>query len=160
MRLTLRTLLAYLDEILEPDQAEQLSQKIRESDFASGLVHRIRNSMGRLRISSPAVHGTGLGNDANTVAQYLDNQLPGDRVSDFEKICLESDMHLAEVASCHQILTLVLGEPAEVSEPLRARIYAIPHQYESLPTGADRVPRTEALDCIGVGLAASGAGKH
>ncbi|MEM8679610.1 MAG: hypothetical protein AAGF97_09690 [Planctomycetota bacterium] len=140
MRLTLRTLLAYLDEILEPDQAEQLSQKIRESDFASGLVHRIRNSMGRLRISSPAVHGTGLGNDANTVAQYLDNQLPGDRVSDFEKICLESDMHLAEVASCHQILTLVLGEPAEVSEPLRARIYAIPHQYESLPTGADRVP--------------------
>ena len=50
MRLTLRTLLAYLDDILEPAQAKEIGDKLNESSFASSLVSRIREVMRRRRL--------------------------------------------------------------------------------------------------------------
>ena len=41
MRLTLRTLLAYLDDALEPGQARLIGQKVAESDAAQELIGRI-----------------------------------------------------------------------------------------------------------------------
>src|SRR6478672_7008942 len=125
MRLTLRTMLAYMDDVLDPADAGDLRQKIEESDFASGLVDRIRGVMSKLRMDAPKLDGKGMGNDANTISEYLDSALEQDRVAEFERVCLESDKHLCEVAACHQILTIVLGKPADVAIELRERVYAL-----------------------------------
>src|SRR5262245_54265768 len=125
MRLTLRTMLAYLDDVLDPVDADTLKHKIGESEFASGLVDRIKGTLRKLRLDAPKLDGKGMGNDANTVAEYLDSSLPQDRVGEFERVCLESDKHLGEVSACHQILTLVLGKAADVPSELRERVYAL-----------------------------------
>ena len=125
MRLTLRTLLAYLDDILEPAQAKEMGTKIAESSVASALVDRIRETMRRRRLSAPEVRGPGMGVDPNAVAEYLDNTLSPEAVADVEKVFLESDVHLAEVAACHQVLALVLGEPVEITPESRERMYGL-----------------------------------
>ena len=123
MRLTLRTLLAYLDDTLEPHEIKEIGQKVAESDAAQELVARIKQITRRRRLTTPPSAGAGDKFDANAVAEYLDNELTTEQVAELEKTCLESDVHLAEVASCHQILTLVLGEPALVPPTARERMY-------------------------------------
>ena len=51
MRLTLRTLLAYLDDTLEPAQARLIGQKVAESDAAQELVARIKQVTRRRRLT-------------------------------------------------------------------------------------------------------------
>jgi hypothetical protein len=125
MRLTLRTLLAYMDDILEPAQAKEIGEKIAQSDFASALSARIKDVLRRRRVTAPEIAGPGSGVDPNAVADYLDNVLSPETVADIERIFLESDVHLAEVAGCHQILTLVLGEPVAIPPESRERMYAL-----------------------------------
>ena len=150
MRLTLRTLLAYMDGLLDPKDSQEIGKKIEDSKFATDLFHKIRDVMRRLRLAAPSITERGTNLDCNTVAEYLDNALPADRVPDFEEVSLKSEMHLAEVASCHQILTMVLGEPAEIDPESRQRMY-------QLPTVANRVDE-ERLAAVEAATVLSGDG--
>ena len=124
MRLTLRTLLSYLDDTLEPAQAKLIGAKVAESEQARELMERIRQVTRRRRLMTPPPSGPG-GIDANTIAEYMDNDVTPEQAAEVEQICLASDVHLAEVAACHQILTLVLGEPALVPPSAKQRMYAL-----------------------------------
>ena len=62
MRLTLRNMLAYLNNIIEdPADVEEMRKKIEESEFATGLVHRIRSATSRQRLGAPAWKDAALG---------------------------------------------------------------------------------------------------
>ncbi len=161
MRLTLRTLLAYLDDILEPSHAREMGEKIAESAVASGMVTRVREVLRRRRITAPDVTGPTATPDPNVVAEYLDNTLSPEGVAELERICLESDMHLAEVAACHQVLTLVLGEPVDIPPQMRERMYALgaiaPASSEGNGHATERVAAGQTLAAPPIGSATGGS---
>src|SRR6266700_540894 len=142
MRLTLRTLLAYLDDTLDPGEIKNIGQKVAESDAAQELIARIRQVTRRRRLTTPPATGPSAKFDPNTLAEYLDNLLPADQVAEVEKTCLESDVHLAEIAACHQILTLVLGEPALVPPTAKERMYGLVRGREAQPRRKAEAART------------------
>ncbi len=119
-------MLALLNDIIEdPAEAEDLRRKIDESEFATGLVQRIHHAASRQRLGAPNVDGRGVGLDPNSVAEYLDNTLPPERIPDLERICVESDVHLAEVTACYQILAEYIRGPITVDPALADRIRRI-----------------------------------
>src|SRR5262245_2164625 len=132
MRLTLRTLLAYLDDTLEPEQAKLIGQKVSESPVAEELVDRIKKVTRRRSLASPPVTGDTSRLDPNAVAEYLDSTLAAEELSQVEQTCLDDDVYLAEVAASHQILTLMLSEPARVPPTARQRMYRLMKSPESI----------------------------
>lgn len=148
MRLTLRTLLAYLDDTLPANEIKEIGLKVNESDSAQQLIGRIKEVTRRRRLTVPPATGPN-GFDPNDVADYLDNELDADKLAELEKQCLESDVHLAEIAACHQILALVLGEPALVPPTAKQRMYGLVRGREAIPSRrAAPVPKApgDALD--------------
>ncbi len=136
MRLTLRTLLAWLDDTLPADQVREIGPQVAESSYARELVERIKSSTRRRRLTIPPHSGPD-SVDPNLVANYLDNVLSTEQVAEFEKKCLSSDVRLAEVASVHQILSLI-GQRAKVPTEARLRMYGIARGPESVHRAVPR----------------------
>src|SRR5262249_45060124 len=82
VRLTLAARLAYLDDTLEATQTKQIGQKVAESDLAQELIERIKQLTRRRRLSAPPATGPGAKLDPNTIAEYLDNVLPPEKMSE------------------------------------------------------------------------------
>ena len=74
MRLTLRTLLAWMDDTLEPGQVREIGKQVAESPFARELTDRINRVTRQRRLTVPSNSGPEA-TDANVVASYLDNDL-------------------------------------------------------------------------------------
>ena len=137
-RLTLRTLLAYIDDTLPPEQARSLGLKVANSDEAKLLIERIKRVTRRRGLRTPVPDGSDDDvADPNTVAAYLSDNLDSEQLKQIESTCLGSDVHLAEVAACHQILTLVLTEPVRVPPTAHQRMYQLVPAPASNP---DRKP--------------------
>jgi len=111
MRLTVRTLLAWIDRVLGPPEHGELAEKVAASPVARPLINRIESAVASPTLSAPAASGRGLADDPNTAAEFLDNVLDADRLAAFERVCIESDLHLAEVASCHRMLAELHRDP-------------------------------------------------
>ncbi len=137
MRLTLRTLLAYMDDRLSPVQAKEIGQKVSKSAFAAELLERIREVKRKRRVASAIEDAPMV--DANHIAEYLDDQLTPELVARLEQKILASDSLLAEVASAHELLGM-LRDPVPLEPRLRDRLYALrPAETEPAESG---VPAT------------------
>src|SRR3954452_14796079 len=130
MRLTLRTLLAWLDDTLPPAEVREIGKQVSESPFAQELVEKIHRVTRQRRLTVPNSTGADA-TDPNLVASYLDNELDQDLVPEYEKLCLTSDVHMAEVASVHQILSLI-GQKAKVPLEARNRMYHLVRGREAI----------------------------
>lgn len=116
MRLTLRTLLAWRDGLLDGPEREELAARVTDGSVAQGLLDRMQALEKRDDVEVPRLEGRGLAVDANTVAEYLENTLDPEKLEAFERICLESDRHLTEVSECHRLLAEPLPSKGPRSE--------------------------------------------
>lgn len=126
MRLTLRTLLAYRDGVLDSKDAALLESKLRESSTAQQISQRIDDGMANPRLAPIPVDAKEFGFDANHIAEYLDDTIPVDQIPAMERCCLENNALLSEVGSCHRVLTKALSAPVDIPWELRDRILALP----------------------------------
>lgn len=140
MKLTLRTLLAYIDNLLPAQDAEEFEALLSKNEAANNLCNRIRSVMTRPELGAPDVLDKGLHLDPNVTAEYLDNVLSSEESPEYERLCINSDRQLSEVSACHQILTVVQIEPAEVDPAWREKVYTAPERVaaeESVDLGGE-----------------------
>jgi hypothetical protein len=134
MRLTLRTLLAYRDGVLDSKDAALLESKLRESSTAQQISQRIDDGMANPRLAPIPVDAKEFGFDANHIAEYLDDTIPVDQIPAMERCCLENNALLSEVGSCHRVLAKALSSPVDIPWALRDRILALPSAPGAKPS--------------------------
>jgi hypothetical protein len=131
-----------MDDTLPPQEVKEMGQQVAESQYAQDLVERIHRVTRQRRLTVPSGSGPE-GVDPNLVAEYIDNTLTPEQVAEFEKKCLTSDVHLAEVASVHQILSLI-GQRAKVPDEARARMHRLIRGPESTRRSVPRRDKPSA----------------
>lgn len=140
MRLTLRTMLASMCGLLEPEDAKELDEKIQGSQLATKLAKRIPQLVNKRELDAPRLDAKSAYADPNSVAEYLDGLLSPERTAEFDRVCLKSDVRLAEVASCFEVLSNVHKKKLKVGRALRKRMYKIADEVGNAPTKGTPTP--------------------
>ena len=138
MKLTLRSLLGWLDDMLSPADTVTISQQVRSNPSVKELAERIKKVTRMRRLTVPEDDGP-QGVDPNLVAMYLENELSPEAVVEFERKCLASDVLLAEIASVHQIMSLV-GQKAKVPADAKYRLDLLIKGQDTPRGGSTRTP--------------------
>lgn len=137
MRLTLRNLLAYLHQVMSPEDQTAFEELIKASPQVGKLIERCRELAKRAELGAPALDDASREQAAESVAMYLDFTYPDGQLAAFEKLALASDEQLAEIVQCHRVLAdLVRQEQSETLPAWRERIVALTHQHEPAAVGA------------------------
>ena len=142
MRLSLRTLLAFEDNVFDVEQHRRLEQLLPADKAAEATLRRIRSIVRNPSLGVPGLVDHQEELDPNYVAEYLDHQMSGSVQEKFETYCLSADKYLAEIASVHHILSNVLGEPARTSRECRLRCYNVLLSDTALPAFSAPEPQT------------------
>jgi len=121
MRLTLRTLLGWIDGVLPPEEQRLIGEMVAGSTVATRLAEKIRKGASCGSTDLPLTDGPAIADDPNRVAEYLDNTLALEHLTTFERFCIESKPHLAEVATCHGILADMYRAPRLARMPREQR---------------------------------------
>lgn len=129
MKLTLRTLLAFMDGTVTEDESAALRTKIKASAPIRELIQRIRKVVNNSELPAPRNDGLDSTGNPNNTSEYLDNLLDIEIVPNFEKLAIGSDVLLAEIAETHQILAALSELDTGISGTLRNRLY---EQVETL----------------------------
>lgn len=146
MRLTLRTLLAWRDGLLSGNEQDELAARVTDGSVAQGLIERMEAVETRHDIEPPKVEGRGLGADANSVAEYLENVLDAENLEAFERICLESDRQLSEVSACHAILSEVMLRRLPGGAPTGPLLKAVASRLASGQPGELQADRSRQVE--------------
>lgn len=124
-QLSLKTILAYLDDALEARVLREVGEEIARSPELQELVsriHRVTRRRSALGEGEPAEEPV----PATVLAQYLEGNLPPEQAAELERQCLESDALLAEVAACHQLLHGGLRlDPSRIPPSAYQRMYGL-----------------------------------
>jgi len=121
MRLTLRTLLGWVDGVLTVEEHAAIGVMVDGSKLATRLAERIREGAACGLTEVPLTGGPAIADDPNRVSEYLDNTLLAEHLEAFERLCIESKPHLAEVAACHAMLAEMSRTPKLARMPREQR---------------------------------------
>lgn len=143
MRLTLRNLLAYLHETLEPPQREAFQTLVAGNPRVGLLIDRCRNLAAK-RLAAPTIDQASPTGQAETVAKYLDFTLPDEQVAEFEKAVLACDELLSEIVDSHAVLADVVKQRIKPTAlPKTERILAL-HAAPATPPAQASAPAKPA----------------
>ena len=136
MRLTLRTLLGWIDGVLPPEEHYVIGVMVADSKVATRLADRIREGAAHGSMEVPLTGGPAIADNPNSVAEYIDNTLLSEHLEAFERLCIESRPHFEEVAACHGMLAEMYRAPKLAQMPCEQRSVLSQRIRRSLSTSA------------------------